>query len=76
MRIWHNRAVSYVEGKVFEKAKIDAFIAKMRELYPTHFNCFCDESEDDQICLLWGMKYHAQAERQEAAQYAKSQLTK
>lgn len=74
MRIWHNGAVSYVEGKVSEKIKIDTFINKMKELYPTHFDCCCDESEDDQICLLWGMKYHTQADRQEAAQYAKSQL--
>ncbi len=53
MRIWHLGAVSYVEGKISEKAKIDAFIAKMKELYPIHFDCCCDESEDDEICLLW-----------------------
>ena len=42
MRIWHSGAVSYVEGKVSEKEKIDAFIAKMKELYPIHFDCCLD----------------------------------
>lgn len=74
MRIWHLGTVSYVEGKISEKAKIDAFIAKMKELYPIHFDCCCDESEGDEICLLWGMQYYNQADRQEAAQYAKSKL--
>lgn len=74
MKIYHNGNLSYVEGKLSEKATIDKWLARMKEIHGNRFDCFCDESEDDNICLIWGMEFFTQADRQEAAQYAKSTM--
>lgn len=73
MRIWHDGKLSYIQGKESEKEKIDSFVKKAGEL-SNRFDCFCDESEEGEVCLVWGMEYYTQAERQEFAMHVKKQM--
>ena len=74
MRIWHMSKLSYVEGKLSEADKIEAWKKEMTKVTQGRFDCFVDESEGDTLSFIWTIEFSTQVDRQEYAQLAKKKL--
>ncbi len=75
MRIWHSETRTFVQGKVTEASKIDAWVAAIKK-EDKDFTIMVDDSDEDEISYTMVCRNTTQKERQEMAQSAKKSLSK
>jgi hypothetical protein len=71
MRIWHLESHSFIQGKIKEAQKINAWCDKMKQL-DHRFMIMVDDSDEDEISYTIVVSGTTQKERSELASRAKN----